>query len=152
MANGSQIKLTIWDTAGQEKYRSVAKSYFRNGCGALVVFSINSAESFDHCEQWIEDIHNGCLPNAVILLVGNKCDLESQRQVTSDEARTLAQRHGCVYMETSAFNNTNVQDAFVRLGQTIHESASKGLIQGVFAAPLAVIESTAPAKKSGGCC
>lgn len=152
LIDGSEVKLNIWDTAGQEKYRSVAKSYFRNGCGALVVFSIDSAESFDHIESWIDDISQGCLPNAAVLLVGNKSDLDSQRQVTTDEAQSLARRHGFNYIETSAKLNTNVQEAFVRLGKQVHDNALSGKLQGTFVAPINVMQTVEAKQPQKGCC
>ena len=154
LVDGEQIKLNVWDTAGQERYRSVSKSYFRSTCGALLVFSIEDQETFSHVEQWLDDVQTYALPNAAILLIGNKCDLEDARQVTSDEAIELAKRHNIEYIETSAMNDTNVIDAFQRLAKTINERAKTGMLKGDFSSPISVIQSIPENKtqEKKGCC
>ena len=73
---GKQIKLQIWDTAGQEKFRSITRSYYRGTCGALLVYDITRRETFDHIAEWLEDCKKYANPNIVMMLIGNKCDLE----------------------------------------------------------------------------
>ena len=130
-----RAKLNIWDTAGQERFRSVSKAYFRNAVGAILVFSIDDIASFNAVDEWLDDLHKLALPNAVILLVGNKVDLKDKRVVTEDQAIEFAKRHGLEYLETSAKDATNVQEAFVRLTKSITEKVKSGEIAGNFETP-----------------
>ena len=151
--DGQQVKLNLWDTAGQEKYRAVAKSYFRNAVGALLVFSICDHESFSHVEEWLSSLEEGCLPNAVFLLVGNKVDLAENREVTEDEAKTLADRHGLDYIETSAKTSENVAEAFARVAQTIYNRAKTGSLDAGTPPPLATgLEPNDVNRNKKGCC
>lgn len=109
------VKLQIWDTAGQERFRSISKSYFRNAVGAILVYDITNMSSFDQLTEWLNDLQSLCLPNAYILLVGNKADLESQRQVGAQQIKEFADRHKLETIETSALNGKNVKEAFTRL-------------------------------------
>lgn len=135
------IKLNIWDTAGQERFRSVSKAYFRNAIGAILVFATNDSDSFDELDEWLNDLHQLAVPNAAILLVGSKSDLEDQRLVTSTTAEEFAQRHNLEYIETSACSGSNISEAFMKLAKTIQERVRKGEIAGSFV--------TAPAKAIG---
>lgn len=113
------VKLQIWDTAGQERFRSISKSYFRNAVGAILVYDITSMSSFDQLTDWLNDLQSLCVPNAYILLVGNKADLESQRQVGAQQIKEFAERHKLETIETSALNGKNVKEAFTRLSMEI---------------------------------
>jgi len=77
--DGNQIKLQIWDTAGQEKFRSITRSYYRGTTGALLVYDITRRETFDHLTEWLEDCRKYSNPNMVVMLIGNKCDLEEKK-------------------------------------------------------------------------
>jgi small GTP-binding protein len=125
--SGNDVKLNIWDTAGQERFRSVSKAYFRNAVGAILVFAIDSESSFIDLDAWLADLHQAANPNAVILLVGNKCDLQS-RQISETQAREYCLRHEMEYLEASAKEGTNVEDAFVRLAGKIADKATRGEI------------------------
>lgn len=122
------IKLNIWDTAGQEKFRSVSKAYFRNAVGAVLVFAYNDRQSFDDLDSWLNDLQALCTPNTCILLVGNKTDLSDQRVVPSNEANAFAERHGLQFFETSALDSSNIVESFLRLANSIHERVKKGEI------------------------
>ena len=126
---GETIKLNIWDTAGQEKFRSVSRAYFRNAVGALLVFSFTDQGSFDELDSWLNDLQVLSVPNAVILLVGNKTDLVDSRRVSSGDAESYAERNGIEFIETSALAASNVTEAFVRLATRIHEKVKKGELQ-----------------------
>jgi small GTP-binding protein len=118
-AEDENVKLQIWDTAGQERFRSVSKAYFRNSAGAILVFDLTQKSTFEDVNVWINDLNTLCLPNAVILLVGNKSDLVDDRAVSDTEAEEWAKRYNLEYLETSAKTGDHVSDAFVRLGQGI---------------------------------
>lgn len=128
------MKLSIWDTAGQERFRSVSKAYFRNAVGAILVFSIDDAQSFSELDGWLNDLHALATPNAVILLVGNKADV-ADRVVTTAEAENFSKRHGLEYLETSAKDGANITDTFVRLARAINEKVKKGELRGTFQSP-----------------
>lgn len=123
------VKINIWDTAGQEKFRSISKAYFRNAVGALLVFSFSDRESFDHLNIWLNDLHSLCPENAIIILVGNKVDLTQDRVISNTEAQLFAERHGLDFFETSAFTSYNVSDTFAQLATKIHEKVKLGDIQ-----------------------
>ncbi|KAI4580711.1 hypothetical protein MJG53_010253 [Ovis ammon polii x Ovis aries] len=88
---GKRIKLQLWDTAGQERFRSITRSYYRNSVGGFLVFDITNRRSFEHVKDWLEEAKMHVQPfQIVFLLVGHKCDLASQRQVTREEAEKLS--------------------------------------------------------------
>lgn len=91
---GKSVKLQIWDTAGQERFRSVTKGYYRGAAGALLVYDITSRDSFNALSTWLNDAKTLASPNIVILLVGNKKDLDKEREVTFLEASKFAQENG----------------------------------------------------------
>ncbi|KAL6054605.1 Ras-related protein Rab-2-B, variant 2 [Balamuthia mandrillaris] len=107
---GKQIKLQIWDTAGQESFRSITRSYYRgwNGicmdraAGALLVYDITRRETFNHLSCWLEDAREHASSSMIIILVANKSDLEHQRVVSTEEGRQFAQENGLIFLETSA--------------------------------------------------
>ena len=88
--NKNKIRAHIWDTAGQEKFRAITKSYYRGAKGALVVYDITRNESFENTEKWIQELKSNGEPDLIITLIGNKCDLENDRKVTKEEARAKA--------------------------------------------------------------
>lgn len=126
------VKLNIWDTAGQEKFRSVSKAYFRNAVGAILVFAFNDHESFDDLDGWMNDLLGLCAPNAVIILVGNKTDLTDTRTVSTSEAQSFADRYKIEFFQTSALTADNVQETFIRMATKVHEKVNLGEISGQF--------------------
>ena len=122
------VKLQIWDTAGQERFKSVSKAYFRNAVGAILVYDITNDTSFEDLSNWLHDLQSLCNPNAFILLVGNKADLESQRQVGVQQANDFAQQHRLDYLETSALSGQNISESFTRLAFGIAQRVASGQI------------------------
>jgi small GTP-binding protein len=112
---GTPVKLQIWDTAGQEKFRSITRAYYRGAHGILVVFDISRRDTFNQTKMWIDSIRDSQAEASSIdvILIGNKCDLV--RAVTKEEAEELAKSYGIQYFETSAKQNTNVEQAFETL-------------------------------------
>jgi small GTP-binding protein len=119
------IKLQIWDTAGQEKFRSIAKAYFRNAVGVLLCFDLTDQQTFDDVSMWLNEIRSICDQSIVILLIGNKSDLIPKRVITMTEAEHYAQHNHLNYLETSASNGTNVREAFVRLATAVYRRTPK---------------------------
>lgn len=122
-----QIKLQIWDTAGQESFRSITRSYYRGAAGALLVYDITRRETFNHLTRWLEEAKQNANANMVIMLIGNKSDLDARRQVTTDEGKKFAQDHGLIFLETSAKTAQNVEEAFVSTAQKIYSNIEKGI-------------------------
>ncbi|XP_054714653.1 ras-related protein Rab-4B [Uloborus diversus] len=116
---GKSVKLQIWDTAGQERFRSVTRSYYRGAAGALLVYDITSRESYNSLSNWLVDARTLASPNIAVLLVGNKKDLEEDREVTFLEASRFAQENELMFLETSALTGENVEEAFLKCSKTI---------------------------------
>ncbi|XP_064319402.1 ras-related protein Rab-39B isoform X3 [Phalacrocorax carbo] len=92
---GKRIKLQIWDTAGQERFRSITRAYYRNSVGGLLLFDITNRRSFQNVHEWLEETKVHVQPYQIVfVLVGHKCDLDTQRQVTRHEAEKLAAAYG----------------------------------------------------------
>ena len=150
---GEDVKLQIWDTAGQERFKSVSKAYFRNALGGILVFDITNRDSFDDLVNWLNDMRQLCAPNASILLIGNKVDLEDDRVIVESEANSYAERYNLNYMETSAKSGKNIQEAFVRLGTEIVLKVKSGeiVIPKPFDKTL-LTETTISTNKNNSCC
>jgi small GTP-binding protein len=126
--NNETVKLQIWDTAGQERFRSISKSYFRNAVGAVLVYDITNMSSFDQLAEWLNDLQTLSAPNAHILLVGNKADLEKDRQVGSDLVKSFSDQHHLETIETSALSGKNIKEAFVRMAFEVSTKVANGTI------------------------
>ena len=109
-----EVLLKVWDTAGQENYRSMTRKYFRDAVCVLVVFDLTKKESFDDLNDWLKDVHELCHPLASIVLVGNKSDLAEARVISANDATQYAQERNLQYIETSAKTGENVREAFIR--------------------------------------
>ncbi|KAK8890295.1 Ras- protein Rab-31 [Tritrichomonas musculus] len=114
---GDQVKFQIWDTAGQEAYRSLAPIFFKNSVIAILVFDITKAKTLQELDYYSQ-ILNEHEPNCFKAIVGNKIDLEDQRQVSPEEGRNYAKKVGTdFYIETSAFRNENINELFSSLAK-----------------------------------
>jgi len=119
---GNKINLTIWDTAGQEKFRSLTSSYYRGTHGIILVYDITKRETFQHLEEWLEEIQLYCSnKDAVKLLVGNKADKE-ERQVSREEAIAFARSKEMVFIETSAKTKLGIQQTFDEIVEKIMDT------------------------------
>ncbi|KAK9163926.1 hypothetical protein Syun_004828 [Stephania yunnanensis] len=119
------VKAQIWDTAGQERYRAVTSAYYRGAVGAMLVYDITKRQSFDHIPRWLEELRGHADKNIVIILLGNKSDLESQRAVPTEDAKEFAQKEGLFFLETSALESTNVETAFLTVLTEIFNIVNK---------------------------
>ncbi|KAJ8951810.1 hypothetical protein NQ318_019783 [Aromia moschata] len=128
--SGQKIKLQIWDTAGQERFRAVTRSYYRGAAGALMVYDITRRSTYNHLSSWLTDTRNLTNPSTVIFLIGNKCDLEGQRDVTYEEASKFAEENGLMFVEASARQmgnrGDNVEEAFLETAKKIYQSIQDG--------------------------
>uniref|UniRef100_A0A1D1XC56 Ras-related protein RABC2a n=1 Tax=Anthurium amnicola TaxID=1678845 RepID=A0A1D1XC56_9ARAE len=152
---GKRLKLTIWDTAGQEKFRTLTSSYYRGAQGIILVYDVTRRETFTNLSDvWAKEIElYSTIPDCIKILVGNKVDKESERMVTREEGITLAKEYGCLFLECSAKTRENVEKCFDELALKILEVPSL-LEEGS-----AVVKRTSLKQKQeynaspgGGCC
>ncbi|EME47885.1 hypothetical protein DOTSEDRAFT_69721 [Dothistroma septosporum NZE10] len=130
------MKLSLWDTAGQETYKSITRSYFRGASGALLVFDITRRQTFASVTSWLQDLRQIAEDDIVVVLVGNKCDLASsstlsdepnRRQVTREEAEGWCKQNKVMqYVETSAKSGENVERAFLEVAERIYQNIEAG--------------------------
>ena len=117
--NNKIYRIQIWDTAGQENFRSITRAYYKNSVCAMVVYDITRRESFDHIVNWIEDVHNQSPKTITIVLIGNKIDLEDKRAVSYDEGNDFAIKNGIIFTETSAKSGEGVEEIFKKSAEEI---------------------------------
>ena len=119
------VKLQIWDTCGQEVYRSLISSFYRNSSLAIIVYAIDNQESFDNLESWLDEIKSQTHPYLKIFLIGNKVDLEDKRVIDRAIAEELAKEHKIdLFLETSAKTGYNAQKIFVKAAQILLENSA----------------------------
>lgn len=109
------IRLQLWDTAGQERFRTLVPSYIRDSNVAVVVYDVTDAKTFEAAGKWIEDVQAERQGQALIVLVGNKCDLQDQRQVSKEEGEEKARHVGAIFKEASAKQGYNVKPLFKKI-------------------------------------
>ena len=127
MVDDRLVTMQIWDTAGQESFRSITRSYYRGAAGALLVYDVTRRDTFEHLASWLEDAKQHANPNMTIMLVGNKADLEHRRAVAKEEGAAFAEEHGLLFLETSAKTSANVEEAFIAAAGKICEKIDGGL-------------------------
>ncbi|XP_021122096.1 ras-related protein Rab-4A isoform X2 [Heterocephalus glaber] len=138
---GKYVKLQIWDTAGQERFRSVTRSYYRGAAGALLVYDITSRETYNALTNWLTDARMLASQSIVIILCGNKKDLDADREVTFLEASRFAQENELMFLETSALTGENVEEAFVQCARKILNKIESGVYNGIWTPELELKES-----------
>ncbi|CAI5463949.1 unnamed protein product [Closterium sp. NIES-64] len=156
--DGKTIKAQIWDTAGQERYRAITSAYYRGAVGALIIYDITKHVTYENVERWLKELRDHADSNIVIMLVGNKSDLRHLRAVSTDDAQGFAEKEGLSFIETSALDSTNVENAFHRVLTEIYRIVSKKALaqeEGATAGPgegtSILVGADANANK-GGCC
>jgi len=119
---GQRVKMNIWDTAGQEQFRSVTPLYYRGAQGAILVYDVSNRGTFEALPRWLEELENHAPPEAVKIVVGNKLDKESSRQVPTDEGAAFAHSTGCLFVEASAKTAVGVKEAFSQVVERIMDT------------------------------
>ncbi|XP_005356842.1 ras-related protein Rab-3C isoform X1 [Microtus ochrogaster] len=125
--NEKRIKLQIWDTAGQERYRTITTAYYRGAMGFILMYDITNEESFNAVQDWSTQIKTYSWDNAQVILVGNKCDMEDERIISTERGQHLGEQLGFEFFETSAKDNVNVKQTFERLVDIICDKMSESL-------------------------
>jgi len=153
--DGKTIKLQIWDTAGQERFRTITSSYYRGAHGIIVVYDVCEIESFNNVKTWLAEIDRYACENVNKLLVGNKCDQTSRRQVDYETGKQFAERVGIPFIETSAKTATNVDRAFTAMAADIKATVSQmnpNSDRPRPTAPRVVVDQRPSGDKNAGCC
>ena len=119
------IKIQIWDTAGQEAFQAITRTYYKGAIGALLVYDITKHDTFDHINKWINEVKNNGSKDIVCMLIGNKKDLEEERQVKYEEGKEIADKNNMLFLETSAKTSENVQECFYLSAEKILDQISK---------------------------
>ncbi|XP_068661427.1 ras-related protein RABA6b-like [Aristolochia californica] len=154
------VKAQIWDTAGQERFRAITSSYYRGALGALVVYDVTRRITFENLQKWIQELRELADPTLVIALVGNKTDLVHMREVGEEEGKNLAKREGLCFMETSALDNRNVEEAFLQMITRIREILKRKILdsKAVQAVPprtgvtMLTVDEVSATKRVTTCC
>ncbi|RDL30487.1 putative Ras-related protein Rab-6A [Venustampulla echinocandica] len=113
------VRLQLWDTAGQERFRSLIPSYIRDSSVAVVVYDISNAKSFQNTRKWVDDVRGERGNDVIIVLVGNKTDLNDKREVTTQQGEEEAKKNNLMFIETSAKVGHNVKNLFRRIAQAL---------------------------------
>jgi small GTP-binding protein len=129
--NNTRYKLQCWDTAGQESFRALTRSFYRGTHGCLVVYDITSRKSFESLSFWIEDLKKYCEATTAIVLVGNKSDLIQQREVSTEEGKAVADHHGIPFFEISAKTGANIHCSFDEIVDRVSKKIFEGTIKMV---------------------
>lgn len=154
------IKAQIWDTAGQERYRAITSAYYRGAVGALLVYDVTRHATFENVERWLKELRDHTDPNIQVMLIGNKSDLRHLIAVPTDDGKSFAERESLYFMETSALEATNVENAFTEVLTQIYRVVSKKAMEAgdnangstLPAGERIDIGKEVSAVKKGGCC
>lgn len=116
------IRLQIWDTAGQDRYKAVTNQFYKGVHGIIIAYDITNTESFKNVRDWLSQIEQNASPNIVKVLVGNKCDLERERRVSTENGKKLADEFNMEFFETSAAKDIMITEVFETMTQALMES------------------------------
>ena len=116
-----KIKAQIWDTAGQERYKAITRAYYKGAKGAFIVYDITRKETFDDVDKWRNELISSCNQEITVMLIGNKCDLEDQREISKEQGEEKAKSSGFSFLETSALSEENLEKGFQMLIEEIYQ-------------------------------
>lgn len=141
----------MWDTAGQEKYRSLTRMYYRDAKAALIFYDITDRRTFEgKIDEWIKDVRTKSAEDVGIVIVGNKTDMADKREVSTDEGREFAERLGIPFFEVSAKDGTCIEELFTGVGKVVKEKYPK-MFEEEKDKDIITLEKH-PVKKKSGCC
>ena len=155
-----KIRIQLWDTAGQEAYRSITRSYYKSAACVFIVYDISDKKSFNDVEIWLKDCKEICFKSVLIYLIGNKNDLEDKRQVTTEEGKQFADENNLKFYETSALNGNNIEEIFVNSATDLVTKLENGDFKDnfentgikIYQYPNKEVEDIVTDNKKGGCC
>lgn len=152
--DGKTVKLQIWDTAGQERFRTITSSYYRGAHGIIIVYDCTNADTFNNVPTWLSEIDKYANDNVQKILVGNKCDLVQKKVVEYQQGKELADQLSIPFLETSAKNSTNVEQAFWTMAHEIKKKVASAPPRAPAAKTLGAGsgKSVGADAKKGGCC
>ena len=160
--NGKSVKIQIWDTAGQEAFQAITRTYYKGAIGALLVYDITRKETFIHVTKWLEEVKNNSSKTITVILIGNKKDLEDKRQVSYEEGEAFAKENGLMFLETSAKTAYNVVESFNLSAQCILNNIQKNGVDPTVnsnvklnnnnISPGGINPGVEGNEKKGGCC
>ena len=125
---GHSIKAQIWDTAGQERYKAITSAYYKGAKGAFIVYDITRKQSFESVDKWVNDVSAVADKKITLILIGNKSDLEDQRQVTKEQGEEKANKLELAFLETSAFSGENLDKAFDMMINEVYKKCHEELL------------------------
>jgi small GTP-binding protein len=149
-SDGHRVRLQIWDTAGMDTFRAVVKSSFRDAAGALLFFALNARTSFEALDLWFNDIKEVARPDCVIVMIGNKSDLEDQRAVAQQIAEAFATSREMSYFEVSVKTGAGMNDAISALLKGLEAQGMSARHE--MAQERAIDEQIEVDRAHGGCC
>ena len=144
MEDGTELKLIIWDTAGQERFHSISLNACKNAEGIIVTFDLTKPKTFQNITEWLNKINEN-ITNIPIIILGNKCDLEKEREVTKEEAENFAKNLNLPYFETSAKENINIKESIEAIANIAYKKAKDK-------AGFNLEENKLNQDEKGGCC
>ena len=124
---GHQVKAQMWDTAGQERYKAITSAYYKGAKGAFIVYDISRKNTFDSISRWVSDITATADKKITLILIGNKSDLEDQRQVTKEQGEEKAKEFGLAFLETSASSGDNLEKAFSLMINEVYKKCQEDI-------------------------
>jgi Ras-related protein Rab-11A len=127
LIDNHKIKAQIWDTAGQERYKAITKAYYKGAKGAFIVYDISRKNTFDSISRWVSDITATADKKITLILIGNKSDLEDQRQVTKEQGEEKAKEFGLAFLETSASSGDNLEKAFSLMINEVYKKCQEDI-------------------------
>jgi small GTP-binding protein len=144
--NGKIYKLQIWDTAGQEAFRSITQSYYRGAAGCILMYDVSNRDTFDSIQRWHDDVKMRCESEVIMILVGNKIDLDKRREVSIEEGQQLAEKLGVKFFETSVMQPININECFLHIIDRYSETYAVNSKQ-IVAPPNVTLEDNENKKK-----
>ena len=123
------VRIQIWDTAGQEAFRSITRTYYKSSTCAFIVYDITDKKSFENVLTWLNECRDMCYKDILICLIGNKSDLESKRVISYEEGKNFADENNLLFFETSAKNGTNIHECFTESATVLVDKIENGQLK-----------------------
>ena len=108
LKSGKNLKLQIWDTAGQDRFRAITKNYYKGANGIILIYDVTSSKTYDNVKSWVSQIREEASPNVVVYLCGNKIDMTNEREISPEDGKKLAEEFGFPFIETSEIGRAHV--------------------------------------------